>query len=172
MKNVKRIGLNIILGATVAAVISGCGETASSDFNTFASGGGSGGSSGSGNDTLKVIKKADDRVLFQWKKNYSGYSEVLSRKEGVSGRSGYFMTQNATGSYELECTITDRGYRAISWGCVSTGSGYLASYAELGRMENDKYYNLILSQGFSHEEIDTGISLYYDSISRTIEVVQ
>ncbi len=172
MKITKRTGLTALLGFAVAVAISGCGEDVSSGYSSLASGGSSTGGSSSGNDTLKVIKMADDRVVFQWKKSYQGYSEVLNREEGVSGRKGYFMTQNATGNYELDCTITNRGYSYISWGCVSTGSGYLASNANLADMKTDKYYNLILSQGISHQERDSGVSLYYDSNSRSIEVVK
>jgi hypothetical protein len=170
-KSIKRTLYSTFLGLVAASVMSGCGETTSSSgFDTVSSGSSSGTTSGS--DTLNVIKKSDDRVVFQWKKRYRGYSEVLNRQNGITGRRGYFMTQNATGDYELECTITDRGYNTISWGCVSTGSGYLASNANLGYMLHDKYYNLVLSLGVEHTEIDTGIYLYYDSDSKSIEVIK
>jgi len=120
----------------------------------------------SSHDNVTVSIISSDTLKVQWEKNYSGYSEVLSRRSGVSSRTGYFLTANTTDDYEIVCTISS--YAPVEFSCQDTGSGYV-SYPRFPDMLEDTIYNIQVSEGVEHDYQDVAESIIYNSSSNSLE---
>lgn len=144
-----------LLGVVTMLSLSGCDATRGGDSSS--------------DDSIKVTLPSDTRIVIGWEKNYSGYSEVLARESGVTRRTGYFMTQNSTGNYELTCDINTQFSREVGFTCKSTGSGYLSTYSQLSKMKNDTVYNFQISQGTEHNYQEVSYKVAYNASSNRLE---
>jgi len=125
-------------------------------------------STSSKHDAINVTLVDDMTVKINWEKNYVGYSEVLSRKSGVTERKGYFMTSNTTGSYELTCNIDEIGVD-IKFNCINTGSGNIG-VGQLPLMDYDTVYNIQGSEGLANEDQAISAKLYFSSSTQNLEL--
>ena len=146
----------MVLFSAVLLSFSGCGEI--SNESTY----------GSGHDTLNVKLLDTKTVQFTWNKKYNGYSEVLLRQEGENSRTGYFMTHNYTGNYQLTCYIAHTYSNYADFECSSTGSKSLSSSATLPRVYFDTIYNVQMSEGLEHNYQAVTARLTYDSSSQAL----
>ena len=120
----------------------------------------------SSHDSLNISIINSDTLKVKWEKNYNGYSEVLSRRSGVTSRTGYFLTANTTDDYEIICTISS--YAPVEFSCQDTGSGYV-SYPRFPDMLEDTVYNIQISEGTEHDYQDVAKSIIYNSSSNSLE---
>ncbi len=157
MKMPKQFGVKIIIISAIA-FFSGCGID--SDMLSDVSGG-----SGSGTDSLQLIKMDNTNFKIVWNKGYSGYSEavVKTEDEPSDSRGTYFLTGNSNGKYILECSenvlLDDR----VGYDCKNLNPNAAPMYREIElRFEFDKTYNFFTSVGLEHQQTKAG-SLKYDS---------
>jgi len=122
---------------------------------------------GASHDKVTVVIVNNDQLKVQWEKNYNGYSEVLSRKTGVTKRTGYFLTANSTGNYEIVCSINS--YSPVTFSCQDTGSGYVSN-PRFPDMEEDTIYNIQVSEGTEHNYQDITTSIIYNTTSNSLEL--
>ncbi len=122
----------------------------------------------SSHDSVSVTSVDDMTVKIQWKKNYVGYSEVLSRENGVTEREGFFMTSNITGSYEVTCNIFEISTE-VKFECINTSSGFPGDRV-LPTMKLDTVYNIQVSEGFDHEYQAVSAKLYFNSNTQNLEL--
>ena len=156
--NTKKFFTTTLLGATIF-LFSGCEDLVSAISDTS-----------SGHDSISVTQLNATTLQFSWEKKYSGYSEVLSRESGVSRRTGYFMTQNAKGSYELTCSINDYSSDSVKLSCTNTGSGYLSTFSSFPKMKFNTNYNIEISEGTSHDYRGASATIRYNEASNSLQV--
>ncbi len=128
-------------------------------------------STSSSHDSVRVTSVDDMTVKVQWKKNYVGYSEVLSRESGVTERKGYFMTSNTTGSYEVTCNITEISSEVI-FECINTGGSGFFEDKVLPKMKLDTVYNIQVSEGINNEDQAVSAKLFFNSNTQKLELRQ
>lgn len=158
---------SVVLSSVALIVLSGCMETSVDSYGVDSYGVDT---SGSGHDNLKVKLLDNATVQFSWKKGYAGYSEVLLRKEGVSSRTGYFMTHNYKGNYQLTCYVDSTYYGYVDFECVSTGADKLSSNATLPKVYFDTTYTVQMSEGIEHNYQNVTARLRYNSSSGSLEI--
>jgi len=119
----------------------------------------------SSHDSLNISIINSDTLKVKWEKNYNGYSEVLSRRSGVSTRTGYFLTANSKDTYEITCSINN--YDPIKFSCQDIGSGYIP-FPSFPNMIKDEIYNIQVSEGTEHNYQDVEKSIMYSSSSNSL----
>ena len=148
--------LNILMSVTTALVLlTGCevtDELSSSD------------------DKINVSLLGTQTMVIEWEKKYTGYSEVLARQSGVTKRTGYFMTHNSKGNYEMTCTVSSQSSSKVSFSCNSTGSDSLSTYNNFPSIYMDETYNIQGSQGTSHDYKDVVAKIFYSSASGQLQL--
>ena len=137
--------LKTILAMVVATVLfTGCtGEDMVSSIENDTGGGG-----GVGSDNI-TVSKTGEGFMITWTKESSGYSEVIYTDGSTGDRgNGYPITNNATGTYFLNCTesYSSPSDAYVSYNCTRPDLTLESSV----RLKKGTQYQWLVSYGSEH----------------------
>jgi len=155
MKTVVKTTLAMV---AATAIFTGCSvEDAATSMSDSVSD--SGGSAGVGSDNI-TVSKTGEGFMITWTKKSSGYSEVIYTygTKGARGN-GYPITNNATGTYFLNCT-EKAGHSTDSY------VGYNCSRPDLTlessvRLKKGTQYQWLVSYGSDHTHGEVEATMEY-----------
>ena len=131
--------------AAAAMMMSGCEALTDTSSEEFVYD--SGTSSSGALDTI-TIRPITDGFVIDWRKRYSGYSEVIYTDGNAGARgNGYPFTNNATGDYTMTCTKSYEDSLKVGYICerpdITIRSGVT--------LEKGVEYQWLVSYGFDHD---------------------
>jgi len=130
----------------------------------------SSGSSSSSHDSVTVDLLDDSSFRIKWDKNFSGYSEVISRKEGDTSSYEHVMTDNDTGNYAITCSIRAIYTSEVTFNCISVGSDN-KNNPSFSDMLVDKIYYIQAREGLDHDTRPVAGSIHFNSSTQALELL-